>query len=213
MAIALIPLPYPTDALSPHISSQTLSLHHGAHHKGYVDKVNAAIAGRELDDADLENIVLTAYERQDAALFNNAAQAWNHGFYWHSLTPEGTPPQGVLADAVRRDFGSFDRLKEALAAEASGHFASGWAWLVAGNDGLQVISTHDAETPLTLGLNPLLTIDVWEHAYYLDFRNKRAEHVGAVVEHCLNWQFAAENFRRGSVWTYPQPGLVEQERW
>lgn len=194
MAIPLIPLPYPTDALFPHISAATLQLHHGAHHKGYVDKVNQAVAATQLDESDLETIVRMASERKDTKLFNNAAQAWNHGFYWHSLAPEGTGPQGELAEAIGRDFGSLDKLKEALIGEATNHFASGWAWLVAGDTGLEIISTHDAGTALTLDVVPLLTIDVWEHAYYLDYQNRRPDFVTTVANELLNWEFAAKNY-------------------
>jgi len=211
MPVSLIPLPYPTDALAPHISAETLELHHGAHHKGYVDKVNEAIAGSDLADADLETIVRAAEARGDRTLFDNAAQAWNHGFYWHSLAARPGRPSGPLLEAIAGDFGSPERLNEALVEEATGHFASGWAWLVAGEGGLKVISTHDAGTPLTTGEVPLLTIDLWEHAYYLDVQNKRPDYVEAVVENCLNWDFAAENFSRGTAWTYPQRGLVAQE--
>jgi len=208
MAIPLSPLPFAADALAPHISAATLQVHHGAHHKGYVDKVNAAIMGTELDDSDLETIVGAASDRGDSALFNNAAQAWNHGFYWHSLSAERTRPQGDLAVAIDRAFGSLSGLQEALTAQATDHFASGWAWLVATDSGLSVISTHDAGTALTKDVIPLLTLDVWEHAYYLDVQNERRAYADAVVENCLNWDFASENFRRAAVWQYPRQALV-----
>lgn len=202
MPITLIPLPYATDALAPHISQATLEKHHGAHHKAYVDKTNDAIAGGDLAGAELNDIVAASHD--NPKLFNNASQVWNHGFYWHSLTPERTQPEGRLADAIARDFGSLDGLKAKLRDEAVAHFASGWAWLVADGDSLRVVSTHDAASPFSENLgNPLLTIDVWEHAYYLDVQNKRPDYVNAVLDNCLNWRFAAANFERGEIWRYP----------
>lgn len=202
MPISLVPLPYAADALAPAISRQTLELHHGAHHKGYVDKVNEAVDGTPLADADLDTIVRTASNR-DQSLFDNAAQAWNHGFYWHSLTPHSAAPDAALSAAIARDFGSIEAVGEALEQEATTHFASGWAWLVADGGKLSVVSTHDAATPLTGRANPLLTIDVWEHAYYLDVQNKRPDYVRAVIADRLNWSFASENFARGEAWRYP----------
>jgi Fe-Mn family superoxide dismutase len=195
-----MPLPYDKDALAPHISAETLETHHGAHHNGYVTKVNDAIEGTDMADADLETIVA----KSSGGLFNSAAQTWNHGFYWHSLSPEGGNPSESLAAAIDRDFGSMDDLMAKLKDEAVGHFASGWAWLVVDGDTLKVISTHDAETAITQdGVNPLLTIDVWEHAYYIDVKNKRPDYVGAVLDNLINWKFASENFERGTPWTYP----------
>lgn len=209
MSISLLPLPYPEEALEPHISKETLETHHGKHHKTYIDKLNAAISGTSLDEAPLEEIVAAAHKNDDKALFNNAAQSWNHGFYWHSLNPDRTQPSDRLAQAIDRDFGSLKELKQALTDEAVGHFASGWAWLVAEKSGkLAVISTHDAGTPITEGRVPLLTIDVWEHAYYIDVKNKRPDYVGAVVDHLLNWQFASENFDRGTVWSYSEAAMI-----
>jgi len=211
MSISLIPLPYSADALEPHISRRTLELHHGAHHQDYVDKTNKAIAGTDLADAELNAIVRASTD--DPKLFNPASQAWNHGFYWHSLTPERREPSEALSKAIDRDFGSLEVLKEKLQEAAVGHFGSGWAWLVAEGDKLAVVSTHDAHSPLSdgpqggEGANPLLTIDVWEHAYYLDAQNKRAAYVKAVLESCLNWRFASENFERGTVWRYPVEGM------
>lgn len=209
MTISLMPLPYAENALAPHISEVTLKTHHGAHHKTYVDKVNEAIQGTALAAADLETIVKTADKEGDHGLFNSAGQAWNHGFYWHSLTPESADPNKGLAEAIERDFGSMEGVKEALSEEANEHFASGWAWLVADGGKLRVISTHDAGTALIGRAIPLLTIDVWEHAYYLDVKNKRPDYVKAVVENCLNWKFASENYDRGSPWTYPSRLTVE----
>jgi Fe-Mn family superoxide dismutase len=214
MTIQLIPLPYPANALEPDISQKTLDLHHGAHHKTYIDKTNDAIAGTELADADL-NAIVTA-SKGDAKLFNSASQSWNHGFYWHSLSPEKTTPSAKLQEAIDRDFGSIEALKKALQDKAVAHFASGWAWLVAKDGKLAVVDSHDAASPFSEGEgNPLLTIDVWEHAYYVDVLNKRPEYVRVVVENRLNWRFASENYERGSAWLYPsetasQPaGLVD----
>ena len=202
MPIDLMQLPYSTESLEPHISRETLQFHHGKHHRGYVNKVNNAIEGTEHANASLETIIKAANDGGNTGLFNSAAQTWNHGFYWHSLSPESQTPEGSLAEAIQRDFGSLEQFKEQFAAEANGHFASGWAWLVSDNGKLKICSTHDAETPLTDGLNPLLTIDVWEHAYYIDKRNDRGAYVEAVIEDRLNWKFAAENYKRGSAWSY-----------
>jgi Fe-Mn family superoxide dismutase len=211
MTISLMPIHFAEDALEPHISAETLKTHHDAHHKAYVDKVNKAIEATPLDAADLETIVMAAKEHGNAKLFNSAAQAWNHGFYWNSLTPAAAAPATGLADAIRRDFGSAKALGDALIEEGSGHFASGWTWLVIRDGKLKVISTHDAGTALTEAVIPLLTIDVWEHAYYLDVKSKRPDHLKAVVENCLNWKFASENYDRSAVWTYPQPVLSEHD--
>ena len=203
MTIALMPLPYAYDALAPQISERTLKEHHDAHHKGYVDKVNAAIEGTPLANAPIERIIEESSAADNTKLANSAGQTWNHGFYWHSLSPAPEAPSGQLADAIVRDFGSLDKLLEALAKEAIDHFASGWAWLVAEGEALKVISTHDGGCPITGSANPLLTIDVWEHAYYLDVQSKRPKYVQAVVNGCLNWAFAAENYARGTPWVYP----------
>jgi Fe-Mn family superoxide dismutase len=199
MTIALIPLPYALDALEPHISSKTLEIHHGAHHKTYVDKLNAAIAGTDNEGKTVEEIAKAA----SGPLFNNSAQTWNHGFYWYSLSPEKTAPSEALAAAITADFGSVDALLEALSNEAVNHFSNGWAWLVLDDGKLKVISTHDADSALVKGVTPLLTVDVWEHAYYIDQMNKRPAYVKAVLENILNWTFASENFERGTTWVYP----------
>jgi len=199
MTISLMPLPYAQDALEPHISAKTLEIHHGAHHKTYVDKLNAAIDGTPNADKSVEEITKSA----SGPMFNNAAQIWNHGFYWYSMSPTKTAPSGALAAAIEKDFGSLDALLEALSNEAVNHFASGWAWLVVDGGTLKVISTHDAGCPITTDVNPLLTIDVWEHAYYIDQMNKRPAYVKAVLENLINWDFAGENFDRGTAWTYP----------
>ena len=203
MTISLMPLPYSLDALAPHVSADTLQVHHGAHHTTYVEKANAAIEGTDLADKPLEDIVKAAKAQSKTGLFNSAAQTWNHGFYWNSMAPEKSTPSSALSSAIDGAFGSMDEMLTKLKDEAVNHFASGWAWLVAESGGLKVISTHDAETALTGAANPLLTIDVWEHAYYLDVKNKRPEYVSAVLGNIANWQFASENFDRGTPWTYP----------
>ena len=204
MTVPLIPLPYALDGLEPHVSSHTLELHHGAHHKSYVEQTNAAVAGTDLEHADLNEIVRAAAKSGNAKVFNAASQAWNHGFYWKSLTPRKTEPAEALRRAIAREFGSMEALRAALKKAATEHFASGWAWLVADEGKLCVISTHDAHSPFSNAVgNPLLTVDVWEHAYYRDVQNKRPDYVGAVVDNCLDWGFASENYQRGSTWRYP----------
>ncbi|MBA4355216.1 MAG: superoxide dismutase [Fe], partial [Novosphingobium sp.] len=168
MAISLPPLPYPDDALEPAISATTLQTHHGKHHKAYVDKTNAAIEDSDDADATLEQIIASAEARGDKGLFNNAAQSWNHAFYWNSLTPDPSEPAGDLASAIDASFGSLAALKAELTAQGTAHFASGWVWLVARGESLVVEQTHDAATFATGNAKPLLVIDLWEHAYYLD---------------------------------------------
>lgn len=202
MPFSLMPLPYEADALAPAISAETIAVHYGKHHKAYVDKTNAAIKGGALADASLEAVVASA-RTNDPALFNNAAQAWNHGFYWASLSPKRSAPEGELLAAIERAFGSTGQLREQLAARGAGHFASGWIWLAAEGGTLSIEETHDADTLATGTANPLLVIDVWEHAYYLDRKNARPDYLKAVLDHLINWQFAAENLARGTRWTYP----------
>jgi len=196
--LTLPPLPYSDNALEPVISAKTLSFHHGKHHKTYVETTNKLIAGTGLADLPLEAIVRAAAGKPDrTAIFNNAAQAWNHDFYWKSLKPRGGgEPAGELKHKVESDFGSCAACTQELASAALAQFGSGWAWLVADGSRLKVLKTADAENPLTQGLKPLLAIDVWEHAYYLDYQNRRADHVQAVIEKLLNWPFAAENLAR-----------------
>lgn len=202
MSISLMPLPYATDALAPAISADTLETHHGQHHKAYVDKTNAAIAGGPLADAPLERIVAEA-RGGNPGLFNNAAQSWNHGFYWASLAPKASQPSGDLAAAIERSFGSTDQLLEELAARGASHFASGWVWLASDNGALTVEETHDADTLADRGPIPLLVIDLWEHAYYLDRKSVRPDYLTAVLGALINWDFAAENLGREGRWTYP----------
>lgn len=204
MAIAFPDLPYAHDALSPAIGAETLKTHHGKHHKTYVDKTNAAIEGTDLADASLESIIAAADKKGDKGLFNNSAQSWNHMFYWHSMAPEGGAPEGDLKAAIESAFGSVDALLEKLQTTGVGHFASGWVWLAADADGkLSVEETHDAGTLAVGDKNPLLTLDVWEHAYYLDHKNVRPDYLKAVATKHVNWAFAADNYARGSVWSYP----------
>lgn len=202
MAFELLPLPYDSEALAPAISAETLSYHHGKHHNTYITKMNDAISGTDLDGKSLEDVIVAA-RGSNQGLFNNAAQSWNHGFYWHSLTPSSNGPSGDLADMIDAAFGSLDDLKAQLEARGAGHFASGWVWLAEKDGKLSIEETHDGDTIADSGFNPLLVIDVWEHAYYIDHRNARPAYLKAVVNDLLNWDFAADNLARGSAWTYP----------
>jgi Fe-Mn family superoxide dismutase len=191
----LPPLPYAEDALDPVISARTIGFHYGKHHKGYVDNLNKLIAGSGLENLSLEQLVAeTAGKADKVAVFNNAAQTWNHTFYWRSLRSKGGgQPPAALMHRIDASFGSLDACKKELATAATTQFGSGWAWLVLQADKLKVVKTGNAETPLTMGLKPLLTIDVWEHAYYLDYQNRRADYVNAVLDKLVNWGFAADN--------------------
>ena len=195
MAISFPDLPYAADALEPHISKSTLEFHHGKHHRAYVDKLNTAIEGTAYNDQPLENIIAAAAEASETGVFNNAAQAWNHTFLWHSMSPEGgNEPGGALADAIRQSFDDLDGFRSAFKAAALGQFGSGWTWLVASANGLEIVSTGNADTPLTQDVTPLLTLDVWEHAYYLDYQNKRDAYVDTFLDNLINWEFAAQNY-------------------
>jgi len=193
--IVLPPLPYADSALNPVISANTLGFHYGKHHKAYVDNLNKLIAGSDLADLSLEKIIAAVAGKADkTAIFNNAAQTWNHTFYWKSLRPNGGgEPPAALKHKIEASFGSVDALKKELATAATTQFGSGWAWLVADGDKLRVVKTANAELPLTAGLKPLLTIDVWEHAYYLDYQNRRADYVNALIDKLINWEFALQN--------------------
>ncbi len=197
MKFELMPLPYAPDALAPHISARTLEIHHGKHHAGYVDKLEAAIGDSEAGKRSLEDIVVTA----SGDIFNLAAQVWNHDFYWNSLRPDGGgEPDGELGAAIEAAFGSAVKLKRELAEAANGEFGSGWAWLsLNGDRKLEVVSSSDADNPLRRGHYPLLTIDVWEHAYYLDYQNERARYTESVLDHLVNWEFAATRFATDPV--------------
>lgn len=193
MPITLPDLPYARNALEPHISAETLEFHHGKHHNAYVTNLNKLIAGKAEEGKSLEEIILSA----EGPVFNNAAQVWNHTFYWSCLKPGGGgEPGGALADAIRRDFGSFQAFRDALAGAAATQFGSGWAWLVAEGGRLKVVKTPNADLPLRHGQTALLTIDVWEHAYYIDYRNARPKYVETVINHLLDWDFAAKNFQK-----------------
>ena len=191
----LPPLPYAENALDPVISTNTIGFHYGKHHKGYVDTLNKLIAGTELSNHSLEKLIAeTAGKADKVAIFDNAAQTWNHTFYWRSLRPKGGgEPPAALKQRIEASFGNLDACKKELATAATTEFGSGWAWLVLEADKLKVVKTDNAETPLTKGLKPLLTIDVWEHAYYLDYQNRRADYVNAVLDKLINWGFAADN--------------------
>ena len=194
MAFTLPDLPFDRDALGPHMSAETLEFHHGKHHRAYVDKTNGLIGDTELDGASLVEVIRAAHQRGDKSLYNNAAQIWNHSFFWQCLAPNGaTAPTGRLKDMIDSDFGGHDALLEKLATESANHFASGWGWLILNNGKLEITSLHDADTPVAHGMTPLLTIDVWEHAYYIDYRNERPRYVKSVLENIINWDFAATN--------------------
>lgn len=188
-------LPYAENALEPVISAKTLSFHYSKHHKGYVDNLNRLVTGTEFAELSLEKIITqTAGKADKAAIFNNAAQIWNHTFYWNSLRANGGgEPPAALKQKIEAAFGSVEALKKALATAATSQFGSGWAWLVLENNTLKVAKTGNAEVPFTSGAKPLLTLDVWEHAYYLDYQNRRADYVNAVLDKLINWSFAAEN--------------------
>jgi len=194
MAFILPPLPFDPSALAPHMSAETFEYHHGKHHKAYVDKANGLLEGKDLADASLVTVIKAAKDRGQTGLFNNVAQIWNHSFFWQCLAPAGQKPTGVLAEKINEAFGSTEELLKKLAEEAVGHFASGWAWLVLNGDKLEITSLHDADTPVVYdGMKPLLTLDVWEHAYYIDYRNARPKFAESVLGNIINWEFVAQN--------------------
>jgi len=196
---SLPPLPFPEDALAPVISAETLKLHHGKHHQLYVDKTNKLLQEHAVEGETLEQVVRACAGVPDRTqLFNNAAQAWNHDFYWHSLSPKGGEPSGTLLQRIEKDFGSYARFAKALAAAGSGQFGSGWAWLVSKNGALSIVATSNADTPMARGISCLLTIDVWEHAYYVDYRNQRDKYLEEVIGGRLNWEFAAANLEKAA---------------
>jgi superoxide dismutase, Fe-Mn family len=198
MQLALPPLPYPYEALEPYISRATLELHHCKHHKAYVEKTKTLAKEVRLADLPLELIIQqTARQDRHRALFNNAAQAWNHAFYWRSLQPGGGgAPDGEVAARIDRDLGGYESFATEFAAAATGQFGSGWAWLVLDSGKLAITTTANADTPIAHGQIPLLALDVWEHAYYLDYQNRRADYAEALVKHLLNWDFANQNLSR-----------------
>jgi superoxide dismutase, Fe-Mn family len=193
-AFTLPPLPYDKTALAPHISAETLEFHHGKHHNAYVTNLNKLLEGKPEASKPLEDIIMSS----DGGVFNNAAQIWNHTFYWSSMKPSGGgQPTGDLADAIKRDFGSFEKFSEEFSTAAATQFGSGWAWLVQGSDKkLAVTKTGNADLPMKHGQKALLTIDVWEHAYYIDFRNLRPKYIETFVKSLANWDFAAANLKK-----------------
>ena len=195
MAFELPALPWAADALEPHYSANTLSFHHGKHHNAYVTKLNGMLEGKPLAGKSLEQIIkATVAVPAMGGVFNNAAQVWNHTFFWNCMKPGGGgKPAGALADKIAADFGSFDAFADAFKAEAAGRFGSGWAWLVLDGGKLKVTSTANADTPLAYGQTPLLTIDVWEHAYYLHYQNRRPAFIQAFLDKLVNWDFVAAN--------------------
>jgi len=192
MAFELPPLPYAMDALAPHISAETLEYHYGKHHQTYVTNLNKLVEGTDHADADLESVIMAA--ENASGLFNNAAQVWNHTFYWSSMAPGGGgAPEGELADAINSAFGSYDGFRTAFAEAATTQFGSGWAWLVDDGSGLQIMKTANADLPMRHSAKALLTIDVWEHAYYIDYRNARPNYISTFLDSLCNWDFVAEN--------------------
>ena len=194
MAFTLPPLPYDKSALAPHISAETLEFHYGKHHKAYVDNLNKLIEGKPEANKSLEDII----KASEGGVFNNAAQVWNHTFYWSSMKPNGGgQPTGDLAQAITRDFGSYEKFAEEFSAAGATQFGSGWAWLVLDKGKLAVTKTPNADLPLKHGQKALLTMDVWEHAYYIDFRNARPKYIETFLKHLANWDFALENLKKG----------------
>ena len=201
MAFELPALPYSRDALAPHISEQTLNFHYGKHHQAYVNNLNKMIEGTDLEGKSLEEIIKTAAkDSSKAGIFNNSAQVWNHTFYWHSMKPGGGgKPTGAIADKIDADFGSYDEFAKQFKAAGGGQFGSGWAWLVLKDGKLGIRKTPNAETPLTEdGATPLLTMDVWEHAYYLDYQNSRPGYMDAFIDNLINWDFVNQNLSDAS---------------
>jgi Fe-Mn family superoxide dismutase len=190
MAFELPPLPYAQDALAPHMSAETLEYHYGKHHATYVQKLNDAVKGTDDENASLEDIIMKA----EGGLFNNAAQTWNHTFFWNGMSPNGGgQPTGEAADKIGSAFGGYDQFREKLTAAATGQFGSGWAWLVDNGGTLEVMNTANADLPMKHGAKALWTIDVWEHAYYIDYRNARPKFIDAVLDNLINWDFVNQN--------------------
>jgi Fe-Mn family superoxide dismutase len=207
MAFELPPLPYDKGALAPHMSAETLEFHHGKHHKAYVDKTNGFVTEKGLEGRKLSEVIGHAKETGDKGLFNNSAQIWNHSFFWQCLTPNQAAPTGKLADLISSEFGSADELVKKLVAESTAHFSNGWGWLVLDGGKLKVTSLHDADSPVAHeGMLPLLTIDVWEHAYYIDYRNSRPGYLDAVTANLINWEFVAQNLDGEGVSRADQEG-------
>jgi Fe-Mn family superoxide dismutase len=188
-------LPYAKEALAPHISAETLEYHHGKHHKAYIDKTNELVGEAGLEGKSLVEVIRAARQQGATTLFNQSAQAWNHSFFWQCLaTPQGQKPAGQLAEMIDQAFGSAQAFLDQFKQEAVAHFSNGWAWLVLEGDELKITSFHDGDTPVALeGMKPLLTLDLWEHAYYIDYRNKRPDFVDAVLQNLINWDFVSQN--------------------
>ena len=194
MTIQLPALPYKDDALEPHISKETIGFHYAKHHQGYVKNLNKLVSGTPQEAKSLEEIIL---EAKTGSVFNNAAQIWNHTFYWESMSAGGGgDPQGKISQAISDSFGSADSFREAFFEAATRHFGSGWVWLIEAGSGLEIITTPNAELPLTAGQRALLTLDVWEHAYYLDYQNLRADYVNRWLENLINWEFAENHLNK-----------------
>ena len=195
MAFELPPLPFPKDSLEPHMSARTLEFHHGKHHQTYVTTLNKLVEGSPLASQSLEAIIrATAKDESKAAIFNNAAQVWNHTFFWNGMKPKGGgKPGGDLLKRIEQAFGDYDKFKEQFKAAGVGQFGSGWAWLVLDQGKLAITKTANAVNPMVQGQTALLTCDVWEHAYYLDYQNRRADFIGVFLDHLVNWDFAAKN--------------------
>ncbi|NTU76771.1 MAG: superoxide dismutase [Alphaproteobacteria bacterium] len=194
MTFELPPLPFSPEALEPHISARTLAFHHGKHHQTYVTNLNNLIKGKPLESASLEGVVrLTAQEESQTAIFNNAAQVWNHAFFWNSLSPQGKEPKAELMKKLEKDFGGLTAFKEQFKQKGLAQFGSGWVWLVEAGGKLQITKTANAVNPLVMGQKPLLTCDVWEHAYYLDYQNRRGDFLEIFLNQLVNWDFVAQN--------------------
>jgi Fe-Mn family superoxide dismutase len=211
VSFALPPLPYGLRELEPHLGEETLRIHHGRHHAKYVENLNRLLTDQDSGAASLEEVLRAANKAGQGALFNNAAQAWNHAFFWEGMTPQSSAPDEPLAHAITKAFGSAETLRERFIAEGVGHFGSGWVWIVARGSELMVISTHDAKTPVADdGLIPLLTCDVWEHAYYIEHRQDRAAWLAVWWDKLANWRLAERQYRaalgQGVAWSFPRDG-------
>ena len=213
MAFQLPELPYPKDALAPHVSAETLEFHWGKHHRAYVTKTNGFIEEKpDLQGASLVDVIKSAKQAGDNKLFNNSAQLWNHSFFWQCLSPEKQQPGGRLAELVNDAFGGTEQMLQELGDEAVNHFSNGWAWLVLDRDQLKITSLHDADTPLVHdGMVPLFTLDVWEHAYYIDYRNERPKFVTSVLSNIVNWDFVAQNLDGKGIDRANQEGATVRE--
>ncbi len=214
MAFQLPELPYSKDALAPHMSAETLEFHHGKHHAAYVKKTNELVADKSLSGASLIDVVRAAKRDGNSTLFNNSAQLWNHSFFWQCLAPaQGQQPEGKLAQLIDASFGGAEAMLKALTDEAVNHFSNGWAWLLLDRGALRIATLHDADTPLVHdGMVPLLTLDVWEHAYYIDYRNERPKFADAVLSNIVNWDFVARNLDgKGAERADQQPAAAREE--